>query len=100
MHGDGRYEWPDGSSFEGQYNMNLKDGEGTFVSKFGQRLISKWVLGKPFSTEEIMNVFFIGMPHAISSNVATTCPSSKAVARSSVAFSSTDDCHSRAGMNL
>merc|ERR1712187_908700 len=47
MHGAGRYDWPDGSSYDGQYNMSLKDGHGTFMNKHGHRVICSWTNGKP-----------------------------------------------------
>jgi len=47
MHGQGRYEWPDGNSYDGHYNTNFKEGQGTFISKNGQRMTCIWKDGKP-----------------------------------------------------
>eukprot|EP00913_Durusdinium_trenchii_P025111 g23571.t1 len=63
MHGEGRYEWPDGRAYEGQYINDLKDtpranlpsalksedwqeGEGTFLWADGRKFTGQWKDGK------------------------------------------------------
>lgn len=31
MHGNGKYEWPDGRKYDGQYEDDLKHGYGVFT---------------------------------------------------------------------
>eukprot|EP00434_Breviolum_minutum_P004149 symbB.v1.2.003657.t2/scaffold175.1/size369221/13 len=46
MHGEGRYEWPDGRAYEGQYMNDLKEGEGTFLWADGRKFTGQWKDGK------------------------------------------------------
>mmetsp|Transcript_24710 Transcript_24710/g.68930 ORF Transcript_24710/g.68930 Transcript_24710/m.68930 type:complete len:289 (-) Transcript_24710:256-1122(-) len=60
LHGNGRYDFPDGTAYEGQYNMGLKDGYGTFMSKSGNQVQCTWEDGKPTGA-----VVFKGRGYAI-----------------------------------
>eukprot|EP00435_Cladocopium_sp_Y103_P036204 s614_g9.t1 len=46
MHGEGRYEWPDGRAYEGQYMNDLKEGEGTFLWADERKFTGQWKDGK------------------------------------------------------
>ena len=35
MHGKGKFQWPDGSSYEGDYQHHKKDGHGRFMFASG-----------------------------------------------------------------
>ncbi len=37
MHGNGKYSWPDGREYQGEYYCNKKHGEGTFIWPNGSR---------------------------------------------------------------
>merc|ERR1719345_164427 len=46
MHGSGRFEWPDGTSFEGKYEHDKKNGPGLFAWPGGSKSIGIWKDGK------------------------------------------------------
>jgi len=54
MHGDGRYEWTDGSTdrggwvraYEGQYVNDLREGHGVFQWRDGRKFEGQWKNGK------------------------------------------------------
>ena len=48
MHGSGKYKWPDGGEYIGEYSNNIKEGKGNF----------KWANGKIFD-----GPFKNGRPH-------------------------------------
>eukprot|EP00747_Dinoflagellata_sp_TGD_P054634 gnl/TRDRNA2_/TRDRNA2_149124_c0_seq1.p1 gnl/TRDRNA2_/TRDRNA2_149124_c0~~gnl/TRDRNA2_/TRDRNA2_149124_c0_seq1.p1 ORF type:complete len:119 (+),score=13.23 gnl/TRDRNA2_/TRDRNA2_149124_c0_seq1:97-453(+) len=45
MHGEGRYKWPDGRVYEGQYVRDFKEGEGSFFWADGRRFVGQWKEG-------------------------------------------------------
>lgn len=46
MHGRGKFEWPDGSSYEGDYLFGKKHGNGRFVFISGNYYEGFWADGK------------------------------------------------------
>ena len=42
MEGKGTYQYPNGSSYEGEFHNGLKHGEGLFYSKNGNFFEGKW----------------------------------------------------------
>merc|ERR1712190_221820 len=46
MSGQGRMDFPDGSSYEGDYLMDMKNGEGTFIWSDGRVYKGQWSDGQ------------------------------------------------------
>ena len=46
MHGRGIFKWPDGRSYEGEYQNDKKHGRGIFVSAHGRIKEGFWQNGK------------------------------------------------------
>eukprot|EP00362_Geleiidae_sp_MMETSP1317_P000886 CAMPEP_0201283670 /NCGR_PEP_ID=MMETSP1317-20130820/38178_1 /ASSEMBLY_ACC=CAM_ASM_000770 /TAXON_ID=187299 /ORGANISM="Undescribed Undescribed, Strain Undescribed" /LENGTH=46 /DNA_ID= /DNA_START= /DNA_END= /DNA_ORIENTATION= len=46
MHGEGEFTWPDGSSFDGLWGKNVRNGFGVFIGQDGQSLQGEWLNGK------------------------------------------------------
>lgn len=46
MHGQGRFEWPDGKSFEGKYEGDKKHGPGVFSWPDKSKCVGIWIQGK------------------------------------------------------
>ena len=46
MHGNGKQTWPDGRSYNGQYDHDKKQGLGTFVWPDGRKYHGAWENGK------------------------------------------------------
>ncbi len=46
MHGKGIFKWPDGRSYEGEYQNDKKHGRGTFISSNGRKKEGFWQNGK------------------------------------------------------
>jgi radial spoke head protein 1 len=46
MHGKGRFEWQDGSSYEGNYQFGKKHGMGKFTFIGGNYYEGLWLNGK------------------------------------------------------
>ena len=42
----GMYKWSDGSSYSGYWKYGKKDGEGTFIDKWGGKYVGEWKNGK------------------------------------------------------
>lgn len=48
MHGKGQFFWPDGTRYEGSYENDLKQGQGTFYfnDKHNSYWVGEWQRGK------------------------------------------------------
>lgn len=46
MHGQGCFRWPDGTSYTGDYQHGRKHGEGTFTYLSKKRYVGEWAAGK------------------------------------------------------
>lgn len=46
MNGFGKFTWPDGSRYEGEYKDDLKHGIGTFHWADHKKWTGMWVFGK------------------------------------------------------
>jgi len=46
MHGQGKFEWHDGKSFEGKYENDKKHGPGIFSWPDGSKCVGIWQQGK------------------------------------------------------
>ncbi len=46
MNGQGKLEWADGKSYEGEYKCDLKHGKGIFSWQDGRKYIGTWVNGQ------------------------------------------------------
>jgi hypothetical protein len=46
MHGKGRFTWPDGRKYEGEYQNDLKHGTGIFKWPDGRVYEGEWENGK------------------------------------------------------
>lgn len=45
-HGEGKYSWPSGQVYEGEFRQGKKHGKGTLLLKNGHKYIGNWRLGK------------------------------------------------------
>lgn len=80
MHGHGRLTFADGSSYDGDFQLNFFEGIGTFTWPDGAQFIGTWQRSKPVGKSEyigpILGVPFVGesdgnqvqMRYKISSN--------------------------------
>lgn len=50
MDGKGRYIWPDGRSYEGEYKRDKKEGYGIFSWADGRKYEGEWLKGKQHGT--------------------------------------------------
>ena len=55
MDGKGKFEWPDGRFYEGEYKMDKKDGYGIFTWKDGRIYKGYWKNGKQHGDGEFFN---------------------------------------------
>ena len=46
MEGFGRFEWPDGRRYEGEYIDDKKEGKGSFFWPDGRKYEGDWLNGK------------------------------------------------------
>ena len=46
MHGYGRLVWPNGRSYEGEFENDVKNGKGTYQWADGQVYTGEWLNGK------------------------------------------------------
>ena len=46
MHGQGKYTWIDGRTYEGEYMMDKKEGYGVYAWQDGRRYEGQWKNGK------------------------------------------------------
>jgi len=46
MHGEGKFKWSDGRSYEGFYKDDKKDGYGVFIWPDGRKYSGEWKNGK------------------------------------------------------
>ena len=46
MHGFGKIEWADGRRYEGEYENDKKQGQGTFYWADGRKYVGSWKNGK------------------------------------------------------
>jgi len=46
MHGKGAFSWLDGRSYNGEYNMDVKEGFGEFIWPDGRKYAGFWKDGK------------------------------------------------------
>jgi hypothetical protein len=46
MHGNGKFQWSDGSSYEGEYMFGKKHGQGKFIYHDGKMYKGMWTDGK------------------------------------------------------
>lgn len=49
-HGDGIFNWPDGSIYEGQWKQSRPHGYGSYESKAGGKYIGEWRYGTQYGT--------------------------------------------------
>lgn len=49
-HGDGIFNWPDGSIYEGQWKQSRPHGYGSYESKTGGKYIGEWRYGTQYGT--------------------------------------------------
>mmetsp|Transcript_30720 Transcript_30720/g.53417 ORF Transcript_30720/g.53417 Transcript_30720/m.53417 type:complete len:86 (-) Transcript_30720:130-387(-) len=42
-HGEGKFTWTDGRSYEGQWEKGLRHGEGIYTFKTGEQRRGRWV---------------------------------------------------------
>jgi len=46
MHGWGVFTWKDGKRYEGEYRLDLKEGQGKFIWPDGKKYEGGWKEGK------------------------------------------------------
>ena len=46
MEGKGKFDWPDGRRYEGQYTDDKKEGHGIFTWPDGRKYDGAWINGK------------------------------------------------------
>jgi len=46
MHGKGLLQYPDGRKYEGEFDLGVKSGHGTYKWQTGKVYIGQWVDGK------------------------------------------------------
>lgn len=46
MHGQGIFQWVDGTTYAGDYQHGRKHGEGTFIYLSKKRYVGEWAAGK------------------------------------------------------
>lgn len=46
MHGKGKYTWPDGRSYDGEYVNDKKEGKGIYTWADGRQYNGQWLNGK------------------------------------------------------
>jgi 1-phosphatidylinositol-4-phosphate 5-kinase len=48
MQGQGKYCWPTGQTYEGEFVNNLKHGSGMWIDNEGNSYLGEWKLGEAF----------------------------------------------------